>query len=169
MVRLSSTEVGFHCSDRILISVIFFSGKYRKVIQCEWSSGLILTVVCWTTSSFVTVALTPLKGMKSIKPTLLFLWEISLHSKGLLYPWHYWPKYLCTTVMKNPIKKSKFQYPSIHPLSMPIPYFSSNRVDSKLKFHPFTTEPCLWWNSVMHATILEFHRIQKRWETGDEV
>lgn len=60
MVRLSSTEVGFHCSDRILISVIFFSGKYRKVIQCEWSSGLILTVVCWTTSSFVTVALTPL-------------------------------------------------------------------------------------------------------------
>lgn len=84
MVRLSSTEVGFHCSARILISVIFFSGKYRKVIQCEWSSGLILIVVCWTTSSFVTVALTSLKGMKSIKQTLLFLWEISLHSKYLL-------------------------------------------------------------------------------------
>lgn len=73
MVRLSSTEVGFHCSDRSLISVIFFSGKYREVIQCEWSSGLILTVVCWTTSSFVTVALTPLKRNEVYQADLIVL------------------------------------------------------------------------------------------------
>lgn len=40
----------------IWISVISLTGKYRKVIQCEWSPGLILTALCWTSSSFVSDA-----------------------------------------------------------------------------------------------------------------